>query len=225
MTTLRKQAALIHRIINGGVENTDNQYDDNYTAELFRSGMNEVLKMAPLAKRQMNDDRSQETMYVATYPKIEVLFDKDTERSYAELPSFFVSQAYNRGIHMVSAMDKPLEPMIQFLFPAVYTNLPAGKLQGRKGYYNEGLRIYWDMKVSELAVKKVLIKLIVAAPDSIGLNDILPITPEQAAAIRDRVIAWYKGQGLQDKIADTNPDRGVRLDTDQRSNAGARRRR
>jgi hypothetical protein len=212
MITLKQEAAIIHRLLNGGQANTDSEYDDRYTARLYRSGMNEVLNLQYFEKRQGGDDRTPITMYIATYPGIAVSWDSATERSYADLPEFYHSLPYGKGIRQVSSMDKSLAPMIPKHNPTVSQTLPAGKLQGRIGYYVEGLRIYWDEKVSDLGITKVLIKLIVAGPDSVGLNDPLPITPEQAAKVRDRVIAWYKGEGIQDKVVDSNKDRNVKIE-------------
>jgi hypothetical protein len=210
-TTLKQEAALIHRILNGGQANTDSEYDDRYTAKLFRSAMNEILGLQYIQSRQLADDRTHIKMYVATYPSINVKWDDATERCYADLPDFYISLPYNRGVVQVSSMDKPLEPMIQKRNPSVSAKLPAGRLQGQIGYYVEGLKIFWDEKVTKKGVKKVLVKLVVAAPDSFGLDDSLPITPEQAAQCRDRVLNWYRNEGIQDKVVDGNKDLGVKI--------------
>lgn len=211
MITLRQIAGQVHRILNGGQANTDSEYDDRYTVLLIRSAINNILAIQQImTKRQIADDRSLEKMYIATYPSISVQNDSTTERSYAELPDFYISLPYNRGLVQVSAMDKPLEPMIQIPYPSVSNTLPCGQLQGRKGYYVEGLRIYWDELINKKAVQKVLVKLLVAAPDSIGINDPLPITPEQITRVREMVIAEYRQEGVQDKIVDSNKDIGVK---------------
>ena len=215
MTTLRKIAAEIHRILSGGQLSNDSELDERYTIELIRNAMAEILKLQYLTKRQVADDRTHEKMYVATYPKIEVKWDDDTERAYAELPDFYVSLPYNRGVVSVASMDKPLDPMIQKLNPSVSSTLPAGKLQGKIGYYVEGLRVYWDEDVRKKNVRKVLVKLIVPAPNTLKNDDNLPVTPEQVGGIIDRVIGWYKAEGIQDRISDSNKDIGVRISEQQ----------
>ena len=151
MITLRQIAGEVHRILNGGQANTDSEYDERYTVSLIRSAMNSVLALHPTQK-QYEGDRTINKMYIATYPGITVKNDDATERSYAELPEFYVSLSFDRGIVQVSAMDKPLEPMIPKRNPTVSNSLPCGELQGRKGYYIEGLRIYWDEKINKKAV-------------------------------------------------------------------------
>lgn len=211
MITLKKMAALVHRILDGGQSNTDSEYDFRYTMSLIRSSINETLAVMPFKRRGESDDRTQEKMYIATYPKIEVKYDTATERCFADLPDTFASQSYNRGIHQVSAMDKPLEPMIQKLNPTVSGALPCGGLQGRVGFYSEGLRIFWDTPIKEIGFRKVIIKLIIAAPSSLGEDDPLPITPGQENVIRDRVIEMYRGEGIQDKVVDSNKDIGTNV--------------
>lgn len=210
MITLRQIAAKIHRVLNGGQANTDSEYDDRYTISLVRPAMNEVLAIQWVNRRSSDDDRTLEKMNIATYHSIIVKNDDATGRSYADLPDFYASLPYNRGVHQVSAMDKPLEPMIQRLNPSVTRTLPCGRLQGRKGYYVEGLRIYFDKLINKKAVVKVLIKLIVAAPNSLGIDDPLPIIPEQERRIRLMVIEEYRIEGIQDKVVDSNKDIGVK---------------
>lgn len=209
--TLRQIAAEVHRIVDGGVSNTDSQLDTRYTINFLREELNELLSVSWIPRRQAVDDRTAEKMYIASFPKIDVAFDQDTERSYADLPSYYVSLPWNRGVYQVSSMDTPLEPMIEKLNPGVSVTLPAGKLQGKIGYYTEGLRIFWDEDVRRKGIKKVMVKLLVAAPDIFGEDDPLPVSPEQVKTIRNNVINLYKSEGIQDKIADANKDIGVKI--------------
>jgi len=211
MTTLEKEAALIHRILSGGQSSKDSEYVTRYTAMLYRSAMNETLKIQTFEKRQGTEDKTVVKMYIATYEGINVSWDSATERSFAIIPEFYQSLSFNRGLHQVSSMNKPLDAMVEKLNPTVSSTLPAGRLQGRIGFYVEGLRVYWDEDVRRKGVVQVLIKMVVAAPDSIALSDPLPITPEQAGTCRDRVLTWYKNEGLQDKVSDENKDLGTKL--------------
>lgn len=211
MTTLEQEAALIHRLLSGGQPSKDSEYDKRYTAKLYRSAMNETLNLQMFQKRQGTDDKSVVKMYIATYESIDVAWDTATERSYAVIPEFYQSLTWNKGLRQVSSMNKPLDAMVQKLNPTVSSTLPAGRLQGRVGYYVEGLRIYWDEDVRKKGIVQVLMKMVVAAPDQIDLDDPLPLTPEQAATCRDRVIGWYRNEGLQDKVSDENKDIGTRL--------------
>lgn len=212
MITLKQFSWEIARIISGGQLNKDTELDTRYITSLIRTAMNELIPIEVIRKRSAADDRSAIRMYIASYT-LDVEFDDDTLRSYADLPEFYQSMAYNRGIYAVSAVDKPHEPMIQRLNPEVTSRLPCGKLQGQIGFSVEGFRIWWDKNLGAKGtdIAKVLARIIVAAPDTIGLDDMLPIIPQQKAIILDRVLAWYGQEGIQDKISDENKDLGVRI--------------
>lgn len=212
MTTLRKFSWEIMRILSGGQQSKDTEFDTRYVSELIRTAMNEVVPIEVIRKRSQADDRSAIRMYIASYPSIAVQYDAVTKRSYAEIPEFYQSMVYGRGVYAVSFNDKPHETMIQCLNPEATQGLRAANLETRLGYSVEGLRIWWDKKLGKTGkdAEKVLIRLIIAAPSTIGLDDTLPIIPEQKAMIQDRVLAWLRDEGIQDKISDENKDLGTR---------------
>lgn len=216
MITLRQFAWEVHRILNGGKQAKDSEYDSRYTMDLIRKGMNEVVPLERYRKRNEDDDKGPIAMYIASY-KISVDEDTDRKCSKATIPEFYHSEVWNRGIRAVSFVDEPNNPHIQRRHPEVSEKLPCGKLQGNIGYYVEGFTIFWDEKLKKQGkeVKKVLLRLLIAAPDSIGEDDPLPIIPEQQAVIMDRVLAWYGKEGIQDKVNDENKDLNVRVQQQQ----------
>ena len=52
---------------------------------------------------------------------------------------------------------------------------------------------------------------LVASPDSVGIDDALPIYPEQQIEVIQRVREMIKTMPVQDKRLDGNPDLGTKL--------------
>lgn len=213
MVTLKEFSWEIIRILSGGQQSKDTEYDVRYVSELIRTAMNEVIPMEVIRKRSLADDRTAIRMYIASYPNIKIQYDDATNRSYANIPEFYQSMVYGKGVYGVSFMDKPYDPMIPQHNPEVSSRISAGSLQGKVGYSVEGYKIWWNKKMGGKGKDaiQVLIRLVVAAPDTIGLDDNLPIIPEQKALIQDRVLQWIRQEGIQDKIADENKDLNVRV--------------
>jgi len=57
----------------------------------------------------------------------------------------------------------------------------------------------------------VLVDLVVASPDSIEPDDVLPIYPEHQADLIVMVRQMIANRPLQDKILDSNADLGVKI--------------
>jgi len=211
METLKKISAEIIKILSGGTPSKDSEYDERYIAQLVRSGMNEALKMEVFSKRQTDDDRSAIAMYIATYTALDVKKDPITERYYTEIPGFYVSLPYNKGIRQISPVNKDRESFVQKLNPSVTETLHAGKLQGRIGFYIEGYKAIYDETINQRGIKKVNIKLIVAAPENLGMDDPLPILPEHKFSIIEKIVQTMRNDPIQDTINDENKDVGVKI--------------
>jgi hypothetical protein len=201
------------RDLSGGDIPNDSPYDPAYVIQHLREAMNEDLEFKMLQKRGGDeDDKSHITQYIATYKNIEVKKDNTTQEIYAELPGEFISIKHNKGIHSVHKQEGVnkkvhLLPMIRVTNPGVTMNLPHANFEKKNwGYYTEGMRVIWMRDIKRDNITHVCMKLLIAAPESIGLDDPLPILPESAARIMDRVKLRVQNKFTQDRLLDNNPN-------------------
>jgi hypothetical protein len=212
-TTLNILKERVIRGLSGGDIPEDSPYKDEFVIEYIRDAMNADLEMKILQKRGGDeDDKSYVSQYIATYPNIAVEIESSTKRVFAELPGYFLSLKHNRGIHSVHRQagenkSVSLVPMIRVHNPGVSINLPHSNYEGTNfGYYLEGMRVYWMRDIIRDGVSHVCIKLLIAAPNSIGLDDPLPILPESIGRILDIVTQRTLNRVVQDRINDNNPN-------------------
>lgn len=200
-------AERIIRDLSNGPISSDSPYDPEYIKLKIRDAMQESLKMEILGKRTgQTDDKEPPTSCIFTYT-LDVLIESATHRVYIELPSYFVSLKYNKGIHSVAPVKKSLHAMIRVQNPTVSSHLPHADLErANYGYYVEGLKVFWMRDIIKDDITRVLVKLVSAAPSNFGDDDVLPLIPENIGTIEDIVKARVQNKGVQDRIADGNPN-------------------
>lgn len=203
------QERLIRKLSGGDIPN-DTPYDPAFAIEVIRDAMNEELKREILTRRGGDsDDKSAVSQYIYSY-SVDVQVDTVTRRAYAALPSYFLSLKYNKGIRAViplSASSDILKGMIRIDNPTVTSRLPHADLeQNNQGYYTEGMTVYFMRDIKRDRIDKVYIKLLVAAPITMGWDDPLPLTPESLGRIMDIAEQRMMERVPQDRIADENPN-------------------
>jgi len=206
--TLNILSEMTRRRLSGGDIPNDSPYlPAQVIAELINA-IREDLKLEMLGRRAGGeDDRTTITQYIATFFDIEVKEEKSTGRVYIDLPSSYSSLKHNKGIHAVSDMRTPNHRMIPVHNPGVTSHLPNVDLeQSNFGYYTEGQRIYWMRNILNEKIKKILLKLLVPAPDTLGNNDPLPLLPENVGRIIDVVVNRILNRMPQDRLNDNNPN-------------------
>lgn len=216
-TTLNILQERVIKELSGGEIPNDTPYDPDFVIMTVRDAMNEDLKLELLGKRTgQTDDKSAVSQYIATYPSIELQFDTVTKRVYAELPSYWLTLKYNKGIHSISKNEGSLQPYIRISNPGITSHLPHANYEniGNAAYYMEGLRAYWMRDIKRDGERFVMFKLIIAAPITIGLDEPLPLLPESLGRIIDVVKARILNKFPQDRIADNNPN--LRATNEQR---------
>lgn len=179
MITLKNFADLIKKEISA--TDSDVDIDERFIFLKVRQHMNEQFKLEVYNRRNMFD-KSAIAQYIYTYPEQQV--NSDGPYKSITLPDFYPSLPYNKGIYQICPSDDPHNPLIKRNFPSVFNHLKAGKLQGLQGYWIEGLKVYF---MKSLPHGKVIVKLLLPAPDAISDTDPLPITPEIQAEIVRRI--------------------------------------
>lgn len=205
MITLRKLAQEALRFESGGDLSIDSQLSEAYAILVARQAANKFL--APMIYGQMAEgDRGTLPLLIAGY---QVTVQGTVPNRYITLPEFYQNMPFNKGLHGIAPIEDPTNHFIPRNNPAVTRNLPCADLEpDQNSYYTEGLTVYFD---ENMDLKKVLVKLLVAAPDSIGPDDSLPIFPEMQYDLVMMVRQMMREQPIQDKILDGNADIGVKV--------------
>ena len=198
--TLRKLARGIIELESGGGQSTDSNLSEAYVIQYVRQMSNTVL-MPRIYEKLAQDDRSVLNLMVVTYT---VNVQGTGSNKYIDLPDFYISLPFNKGLAAVAPVDDPTNFFIPRLNPAVSRNLPCADLDTDQfSYWSKGRKVYFD---NDLNFGKVLVDLVVASPDSVGIDDVLPIYAEHQIEIIQKVREMLKSMPIQDKRLDGNPD-------------------
>ncbi|MEJ7644275.1 MAG: hypothetical protein WKF87_06750 [Chryseolinea sp.] len=209
ITTLATTAERIIRRLSGGDIPSDSPYKMEFVIEDVRDALRADLKLELLERRSgQEDDRTPITQYIATYFNIPVILEAATNRTYIEIPSNYMSLKHNKGIHWVASMRTPTRKMIPIANPSVTMNLPHGDLErGNHGYYVEGMKIYSMRNLLTDKGSKLLLKLLVPAPDTWSQDDPLPVLPENISRVMDIVVGRMSNPKVpQERLNDGNPN-------------------
>ena len=187
MITLNQIASKVIRRLSGGNQSKDSTIDRREVIVAIRNAMNQMLKLELLQKRGQAGDKTLPAQYIATYESLVIVKDTTQEKYTTTIPDSFLSLPYNRGVHVVHKFGEPRTQFIRRNQPYVSNFIRASKLQGNQGYSVEGNKIVWDQPFTSNLRKsdKVTVKLVIAAPENIGIDDALPILPEQTGEIEN----------------------------------------
>lgn len=203
--TLRKLAREIIELESGGGQSTDSNLSEAYVIQYVRQMSNTVL-MPRIYEKLAQDDRGVLNLMVVTYT---VNVQGTGSNKYIDLPDFYISLPFNKGLAAVAPVDDPTNFFIPRLNPAVSRNLPCADLDPDQfSYWSKGRKVYFD---NDINFGKVLVDLVVASPDSVGIDEFLPIYPEHQIEIIQKVREMLKSMPLQDRRLDGSPDLGTKV--------------
>lgn len=206
LTTLTEQ---IHRRLSGGDVPDDSPWDTDFLMQDLRNAIREDLKLEYLqSKNEGDEDKSTLSNFIASYFDIEVKVERQTRKTYIDLPQTPMTLRYNKGIWNIYDMKNPEKAFIYVANPDVTRNLPGGDLERNNfGFYREGLKAYFTRDIKREKVDKCLLKMVVVAPESMGVNDPLPLLPENTSRIIDIVVKRNVTPMLpNDRLNDGNPN-------------------
>lgn len=176
----------------GGDRKTESELSYQDVIFRIRQICNELLKAKYLDKYQ-DGDRSAILNCVATY-ELQLQNDTVDGVTYVTLPEFYISLPYNRGVHRIfQRATKPKgDPSTkEFTLvdqPAVSLKTRTSRYPGMNFCWIEGYKVkFFNMYAEQGATDKVVTQLIVAAPDSVGETDPLPIPADMVQTVLDRM--------------------------------------
>ncbi len=194
--SIRKLAQEIILLESGGSPSNDSQLNEGYVMTMVRQASNKFLKNMIL-ENYAEDDRSTIPMMVVRYT---VDVAGTSPNKYITLPDFYIHLPFNKGLRGVALVEDPTNEGIPRHNPGVSRNLPCADLgPGEFSYYSEGMKVFFD---DNFDYGKVLLKLVVASPDSIAADDSLPIYAEHQADIILLVRQMIANRPPQDKVLD-----------------------
>lgn len=202
--TLRQLAYEFRRVEAGGDPGPDFPISEAYAILLARQCLNELLGHLIFAYMD-SDDRGPIPMYIATYT---VDVEGEDNHKYLDLPEFYQPMPFNKGLKGIAPVEEPTHEFVPRHNPSVSYNLPCADVEQQQSYYVEGTRVFFD---KEVGFTKLLVKLIIAAPDSITEDAALPIFANQQAPLLRLMRVTYSNRPIQDKIIDGNKDLGTTI--------------
>lgn len=204
MTTLRKLAALHIDKWSGGQHGVDSPM--YYRTEILkiRGILNELLRVQTLQARN-EGDKTASGNCIASYDLAVAVAGGVAK---ATLPQFPINLPFNGGIHRVFPKNR-IQGGFDFTRtynPGVSAHSEAGNYPGYKYYWQQGKELCFKGAYSEPNEDmNVTVQIIVAAPDSIGENDELPIGPDMETEVLRRMDQLRLPMVPVDKVNNNNP--------------------
>lgn len=201
-------AQQVIRRVSGGDQSVDSSLDRREVMKFLTELLNRKVKEDYFENYKLGEP-GVDGQYIGRFPNNAVVKDNSTQEYYTVLPSCYVALPKSRGIRQVSSMTNQKDVYIirENGNKGIFAKLQAGKLQGgRIGCYAEGNRLWFDEDMGKKNVTQVLIKLVVAGPDTIGEDDPLPIDAAVAADIVKEVFLFFSQMVPQDKVNNNNPN-------------------
>lgn len=203
--TINKIAYEVVRLESGGSPSDDSELSLPYVRLLVRQAANKLL-VTEIFKNINQDDKGVLPLVLASY---EVSVQGTNPNKFIDLPDFYQNLPFNKGLYGVAPVKDRTRHFIPRLNAAVSRSLPCADLEpDQYSYFVEGLKVFFD---ESMDLGKVLVKLVVVAPDNIGEDDALPLYPEMQVDIILMVRQILANQPLQDRKLDNNKEIGVRV--------------
>jgi hypothetical protein len=205
MITLKQLAALHIDKWSGGMQGNDSQMFYRSTILKIRGLMNEVLRIETLRARD-EGDKNGPVQYIASY---DLLVTKTGGIAKVTLPEFYLQMPFNGGIYRVFPKDRRQGgfDFVRTYNPGISANTDAGNYAGHKNFWAEGKELYFRKAFVEPNEDlNVTVQIFVGAPDTVGENDILPISPDQQSEILRRLDILAQPIVPQDKVNNNNPN-------------------
>lgn len=205
MITLKKLSYEAHRLEYGEyIADDESQLSLNYAILLCRQACNTFLTKY-IFERIKEDDRSSPQMFIVRYT---VSTSGAAGSKVLTLPEFYKHLPFNKGLHGIATTAAPTTFFIPRHTPEVSNGLPCADLEpGQHSYWTLGYTVNFS---SGMAESSLYVYLLVAAPDTIGVDDSLPIYPEMQAEIIQLVRQMMREgkEPVQQKIIDPMSDVG-----------------
>lgn len=205
MITLKQLAALHIDKLSGGMQGGDSQLYYRSTILKIRGLMNELLKIEVITGREAGD-RNGPAQYIASYD-LAVTMSGGVAKT--TLPDFYLTLPFNGGIYRVFPKDRRQGgfDFKRTYNPGVSAKTDAGNYAGYKQYWAEGKDLYFRRAFTEPGEDmNVTVQIFVAAPDTVGESDQLPISPDQISEILRRLDLLAQPMLPQDKTNNANPN-------------------
>lgn len=208
MITLKKIAALHIEQVAGGDASKDVTLSYQVIIPRIRHLLNDFIKPLML-ERYSDDDKTPPSNFIVNY---QFNITNDPLGAYVDLTEHYLALPHNKGIHRVihrvpsasmpgQYVDTECTPTMD---AATNRNTRAGRYPTMKKYYPEGHRIRFQNIYAEPGQTNIaIVQQIVAAPDSYGENDALPLSPDMISQVLLKLLN-FTAVAPQDKLNNQN---------------------
>lgn len=204
MITLNSMAEQILRILSGGDIPDDFEFQPEDIIMSITQYQGAFLYEA-LADKSRKNPGAIPPELLTVYRDVAVSYDSGLALYYSSLPSGYMGLPFDKGVFHVSGMQGQMVPWMRIASGSygLYHGLEAGCVAGKKSYWVEGDRLYYQNVTPDDT--KVLIKM-VAKPSDIDPDDELPISTDHMARIVEAVVSLYAKAmaGPHDSANDSN---------------------
>ncbi len=218
MTTLKKIANQVIRLLSAGPKPKDSKLDVRYIMTEVRQAVNSSIKREHFTV--MNDGRRDVTpLAIATYRDCPVLNDELFDRNYIELPSFYIQLPDGVGLQQVrpqtgnASTDRPMIIVNPHEINMIEGSLFSLEVAKDQWIAEPDRRKIWFSELNyqtllDLNIESVEIKIVVVDPDQVTEDEPLPIDPASELDIIIQVLQLhgYTAREAADLVNNSNPN-------------------
>lgn len=180
MITPNNIADLFISDFSGGDQSKDSPLDRREVVLKIRSYIIPLVK-GEYYNKWNEGDKSAISSIIASYELS--LAKDDTSQLYLTIPEFYMTLPYNKGVHRLYIKGNPYNDFYLMHNPGISGNLPHTKIKNEQSCYIEGNKIKMGPGCTAKKADKIVLQLLVPAPDSVGDDEALPILQEHVHEI------------------------------------------
>lgn len=193
MITKSLLAEQVLRILSGGDISRDSSVTYQEVILAINQMRDKLVREDVWARRAAGDDDINGE-YLSRYC-VDVECDSKTGQYFSTLPVRPINLHRDKGVYKVSYVKDPSTAFVPSTATAagLYKGLEAETMNGRKSYYLEADKIFYENVTGEDLLKQVLV-VMVASSSEIGEDDEFPIPADKEADVIQYVVQLYSTQ-------------------------------
>lgn len=167
---------VIHLNSGGAITGERNRFDVRYIMSFIEPALNYLIQKYFFTSR--NEDSYQiPDEFITSFYEVPILLDNSRKLYYSDLPGSIISLPDDRGLRHVSPMEDETDQFIRMPAGATgaWSKLEACDLEGEKGYWLEGRKIYYHNLPYQFKTDGVLLIKMIQSVNDLEEDEDIPM--------------------------------------------------
>ena len=190
-TTKRMISEQILRILNSGDVTMDNSLDLREIMMAIEQERDRLVRMRLFESMQLGQAEIPGDV-ISHYDNVGIFLDSNKGMLYSNLPNEPLSLPNDYGVWQISYQKDQYDTFVRMPNGSLglYNGLLSSSLGGRKGFFVEGNRVYYNANVDDCCGNKILLKMVINS-GNIDEDANLPIPADLISEVIKNVVQLY----------------------------------